>query len=101
MIILNLQNKNCFELDKEESLRKVAKLFYAFLTTPDEEKKYAELIDKSEARIMMHSHTSDYWARIHKIKILNHFDPESQLTRICCQKEIKRFVRIDKVQNST
>ena len=28
---------------------------------------------------MMHSHTPDDWVHIHKINILNLFDPESQL----------------------
>lgn len=65
--VLNLQKKNCFKLKKEENLRKVVESFNTFLTTTDQEKKYAELIDKSEAKIMMHSHTPDDWVHIHRL----------------------------------
>ena len=61
------KEKLCFKLKKEENLRKVVESFNTFLTTTDQEKKYAELIDKSEAKIMMHSHTPDDWVHIHRL----------------------------------
>ena len=60
------KEKLCFKLKKEENLRKVVESFNTFLTT-DQEKKYVELIDKSEAKIMMHSHTPDDWVHIHRL----------------------------------
>ena len=46
------REKSYSKLGKEENLRKVAKLFYTFSTTPDEVKKYVELIEKTpEAKL--------------------------------------------------
>ena len=61
------KEKLCFKLKKEENLRKVVESFNTFLTTTDQEKKYVELIDKSEAKIMMHSHTPVDWVHIHRL----------------------------------
>ena len=47
------------KLEKERNLRKVAELFYAFLTTPDEMENFVELFDKLKTKIAMHLRTSD------------------------------------------
>ena len=53
---------------------------FIFLTTPDKVEKYVELIEKTaEAKIMMHSSSSDDCARHHNIEISSIFDPELQL----------------------
>ena len=36
-----------FQLDADKNLTKVAQMLYTFLTTPEEKKKYFELIKKS------------------------------------------------------
>ena len=50
-------------IKEEQILRKVAKLLYFFLTTPDE----------------IQSNSSDNYIHHHNVKILNLFDPELQL----------------------
>lgn len=47
------------KLEKERNLRKVAELFYAFLTTPDEMENFVELFDKLKTKIPMHLRSSD------------------------------------------
>ena len=51
----------------KQSLRKIDKLLYIFLTTPDEVEKY------------VHSNSSDNCIHHYNDDILNLFDPESQL----------------------
>ena len=58
------------KLNEEQNLRKVAKLLYIFLTTPDEVEKYAK---------MMQSNSSDNCVHRCNIKILNLFDKELHL----------------------
>ena len=36
-----------FQLDADKNLTKVPQMLYTFLTTPEEKKKYVELIKKS------------------------------------------------------
>ena len=68
-------------LSEEKSLGKVVELFYSFLTTPDEAKKYVELIEKTpEAKIMMQLTFSDNCMHVYNIDILSNFDVELQLT---------------------
>ena len=52
---------------KEQNLRKVAKLLYIFLTTPDEVERYVQ------------SSSSDKCIHLYNIEGLNIFDPELQL----------------------
>ena len=52
---------------EEQNLRKVAKLLYIFLTTPDEVEKYVQ------------SNFSDNCMHYYNVEILNLFDPELQL----------------------
>ena len=52
---------------EEQNLRKVAKLLYIFLTTPDKVEKYGE------------SNYSDNCVHHYNVEILNLFDPELQL----------------------
>ena len=54
-------------ITEEENLRKVAKLLYIFLTTPDEVEEYVQ------------SNSFDNCMRRCNIEILNSFDPELQL----------------------
>ena len=58
------------KLSEEQSLQKVAKAVYVFLTIPDEVEKYVE---------MMQSSFPDNCLCHDNIKILNPFDPELQL----------------------
>ena len=58
------------KLNEEQNLRKVIESLFMFLTTPDEVKKYVE---------MMQSSFSDNCIYHSNIKILNLFDPELQL----------------------
>ena len=58
------------KLSGEQSLQKVAKAVYIFLTVPDEVEKYVE---------MMQSSFSDNCLCHDNIKILNPLDPELQL----------------------
>ena len=46
---------------------------------PDKVEKFAELVYKSKAKMLMHSHTSDYCVSLYNIEILNPFDLKSQL----------------------
>ena len=57
------------KLNEERNLRKVAKLLYTFLTTPDEVKKYTKMIQ---------SNFSDNCVNRYNIEVLNLFDPEFQ-----------------------
>ena len=52
---------------EEQNLRKVAKLLYTFLTTPDEVEKYVQL------------NSSDNCIHHYNVEILNIFDPELQM----------------------
>ena len=54
---------------EEENLRKVAKSYYIFLTTPEEVEKYVE------------SNYSDNCVHHYNVEILNLFDPELQLIK--------------------
>ena len=64
------KEKLYFKLSEKQNLRKVAKLLYIFLTTPDEVEKYAK---------MMQSDPSDNCVHRYNIMILNLFDTELQL----------------------
>ena len=55
------------KLIEKQNLRKVAKLLYIFLTTPDEVEKYVQ------------SNSSDNCIHCYNVEILNLFDPELQL----------------------
>ena len=55
------------KLNEEQNLRKVAKLLYMFLTTPDEVEKYVQ------------SNSSDNCVHQYNVEILNIFDSELQL----------------------
>ena len=55
------------KLSEEQNLRKVAKLLYIFLATPDEVEKYVQ------------SNSSDNCIHRYNVEILNLFDPELQL----------------------
>ena len=57
------------KLNEEQNLRKVAKLLYIFLTTPDEVEKYTK---------MMKPNSSNNCAHHYNIIILSLFDPELQ-----------------------
>ena len=57
-------------LRKEQNLRKAAKFFYIFLTTPEEVEKY------------IYSNSSDKCMHYYNADILNLFDPELQLINI-------------------
>ena len=57
-----------FEFIKEkQNIKKVAKLLYIFLITPDEVEQYVQ------------SNSSDYCVHYYNVEILNLFDPELQL----------------------
>ena len=58
------------KLSEEQNLRKAAKSLYIFLTTPNEVKKYVEI---------MQSNSSDNSVHRYIIEILNLFNPELQL----------------------
>ena len=73
----SVREKLYWKLSEEKHLRKVAELFYSFLTTPDEVGKYAKLIEKtSEAKIIIQSSSSYNFVCVYDIKILYLFDPE-------------------------
>ena len=73
----SVREKLYCKLSEEKRLRKVAELFYSFLTTPDEVGKYAKLIEKtSEAKIIIQSSSSYNFVCVYDIKILYLFDPE-------------------------
>ena len=55
---------------EEKNLRKVAKSLYFFLTTPDEVKKYNEVMQSNSSENCMHCYY---------VEILNIFNPESKL----------------------
>ena len=55
---------------KEQSLRKVAQSLYIFLTTPDEVKKYVEIMQSSSSDNCIHNYN---------VETLNIFDSELQL----------------------
>ena len=57
---------------EEQNLRKVAKLLYIFLTTPDKVAKYVKI---------MQSNSSDNCVHRYNIEILNLFDSEFQLIK--------------------
>ena len=59
------------KLNEEQSLRKVAKLLFIFLTASDEVEQYAK---------MMQSNSSDNCVHCSNVKILNLFYPELQLS---------------------
>ena len=68
------------KLSEGKNLRRVAELFYTFLTTPDEVAKDVELIEKNVGKkITPQSSSFDDCARIYSIKILNLSDPDLQL----------------------
>ena len=88
MNILNVQEKKLYsKLNEEQNLRKVPKLLYIFLTTPDDVEKYAK---------MMLSNSSDNCVHRYNIEILNLFDPELQTinTKPIIKKKIKRIVKL-------
>ena len=58
------------KLSEEQNPRKVEKLLYIFLTTPDEVEKYAKI---------MQSSYSDNCVHRYNIKILNLLDPDLEL----------------------
>ena len=58
------------KLKEEHSFRKVAKLLYMFLKTPDKVANHAKT---------MQSHSPDNCVRHYSIEILNLFDPDFQL----------------------
>ena len=60
-----------YTLNEEQNLRKVAKLLYIFQTTPDEVEKYLEV---------MQSDSVDNYVDRYKIRVLNLFNSELQLT---------------------
>ena len=64
-------------IKEEQSLRKVAKSLYFFLTAPDE----------------VQSNSSDNYIHHYDVKILNHFDPELQSinTNPVIKKKFKKF----------
>ena len=49
MSVLNLQEKNCFLNYGKNNLRKIAELFYTFLTKPGKVEEHVELIGKMSA----------------------------------------------------
>ena len=68
MNVLNLQKKSCIlKLNKKQNLRKVAKLLYISLETPDDVEKHVQ------------SNSSDNCIHLHNVEILDLFDPELQL----------------------
>ena len=73
-----------FKLNEEQNLRKVVKLLYIFLTTPDEREKYPK---------MMQSNSSDNCVHYYNM-ILNLFDPKLQLinTKPMINKKLKELL---------
>ena len=67
---------------EKQSLRKVAKLLYIFLTTPDQVEKYAQ------------SNSSDNCVHHYDVEILNLFDLELQLinTKAMIKIKLKEFL---------
>ena len=67
---------------QEQNLRKVAKSFYIFLTTPDKVEKYVQ------------SNSSDNCIHRYNVEILNIFDPELQLINIkpVIKNKLKEFL---------
>ena len=73
-----------FKLNENQNLRKVVKLLYIFIATPDEVGKYGET-------------SSDKYICPYNVKILNLFYPALQLINIK-QRQIKRIIkRFEKV----
>ena len=64
-VVINF-NKNFKSAREEQNLRKVSKLLYISLNTPDEVEKYVQL------------HYSDNCTHYYKVEILNLFYPELQ-----------------------
>ena len=76
--------KMCSKLSEKGNLRKVVKLLYIFIATPDEVGKYGET-------------SSDKYICPYNVKILNLFYPALQLINIK-QRQIKRIIkRFEKV----
>ena len=67
---------------EEKNVRKVAKLLYIFLTTPDDVEKYLQ------------SNSSDNYVHHYNVDILNLFDPELQLinTEPAIKKKLKKLL---------
>ena len=67
---------------EEQNLRKVAKLLYIFLITPDEVEKYVQ------------SNSSDNCVHYYNVEILNLFEPELQLinTKPVIKNKLKELV---------
>ena len=77
--------KMCSKLSEKGNLRKVVKLLYIFIATPDEVGKYGE------------TSSSDKYICPYNVKILNLFYPALQLINIK-QRQIKRIIkRFEKV----
>ena len=53
-------------------------MFYTFLTTPNEVEKHAEVVDKRETKIVIHTSTLDDYGCYYNINILNLVHLESQ-----------------------
>ena len=73
------------KLNEEQNLRKVTKLLYLFLTTPDEVEKYVEII---------RSTSSDNCIHHYNVEILNIFNLELQLINIkpIIKNKLKEFL---------
>ena len=72
-----MREELCCKLGNKETLGKLLNHFL-LLTTPNEVKKHLELLNKTEAKVMMHTNISDDCAHYYNINILNPFHPESQ-----------------------
>ena len=70
------------KLNKKQNLRKVAKLLYIFIRTPDEIEKYVEI---------MQSNVPDNCIPCYNVKFLNIFNPELQLINTKPMIELKKF----------
>ena len=67
------REKLYFKLSGEQNLGKFVESLYIFLTTPDEEEKYVE---------MMQSSSSNNCICYYNIEVFNLFDPELQMINI-------------------
>lgn len=80
MSVLNLQEKNCILNYGKNNLRKIAELFYIFLTTPGKVEEHVELIGKmSAAKTTIQPSCFHESVHTYDIEILNLFDLELQL----------------------
>ena len=97
MSVLNLQEKNCILNYGKNNLRKIAELFYIFLTTPGKVEEHVELIGKMSAEKTT-IQPSCFHESVHTydIEILNLFDPELKMIMHPLYKCYPRFSKIDK-----